>query len=313
MRQHLAEVRSRNAQTDLAALNVPNGICAVTAVVPACLRVEQLLKTLRSIQLCKPGPAEILVHVDGGAPEVLECLMREHPQVRVLRSDALLGPGGARNRLIAEAANELVANFDDDSFPEHEDYFARVLYLDTRFPTAAIFSAASQESERSPQRFLRIAVFSGCGCVFRKSWFQRVEGFVPLPVAYNMEEVDVSLQMHAIGGWIVHDPMLRVVHDHPPPREIAPQTNAEVLANTALFPFLRFPLWLLPLGVMSVLWRLVFLVHKGWTAGIARGLTMIPRHLLRHAGRRHSVSIGSVLTWLKLKRHPADLGDAVVV
>lgn len=298
-------------QTGLPLSQVKQGVCAVTAVVPAFRRVEPLLKTLRRIQFCKPGPAEILVHVDGGTPAVVERLKREHPEVQVLSSDVLLGPGGSRNQLIARAANELVANFDDDSFPAHEDYFARVMSLGARFPDAAMFSAASQKSEWGSLRFKRIAVFSGCGCVFRKSWFERVQGFVPLPVAYNMEEVDVSLQLHSINGRIVHDPMLRVVHDHPLLARIDSRTNAQILANTALFPFLRFPVWLWPLGAGSVLGRLVFLLRQGWTAGLLEGLRMIPLHLLRHASFRRSMSVGCVLTWLKLKRCPEDLGAAV--
>jgi GT2 family glycosyltransferase len=285
-------------------------LCPVTAIVPACRRRDRLLETLRRLEHCRPAPAEIVVHVDGGDPEIVASVRTHHSSVRVLTSEKLLGPGGARNRMIASATNELVANFDDDSFPAEPDYFARVMRLAERFPEAAILSAASHEKEWHSMQFQSIAMPSGCGCVFRKSWFMRTSGFVPLPVAYNMEEVDIGLQLHALGGVIVHDPFLRVIHKHATEKEINPETNARVLANTALFPFLRFPAWLWPLGAWSVFRRVLLLVAWNWTAGLLKGLRMIPDHLARHKNYRRVMASPSILSWLILKRWPRNLGDA---
>jgi len=284
--------------------------CAVTAIVPACRRLEPLLTTLRRIQECNPVPDEIVVHVDGGDEKIVTAVRGFHPDVRILTSRALIGPGGSRNILIASARHNLVANFDDDSFPAQADYFGRVLRLAERFPDAAMFSAASHAQEWRSLQLQQIALPSGCGSVFRQSWFQRTQGFVPLPVAYNMEEVDIGLQLHALGGMIVHDPLLRVVHDHPPVQKVDARTNAIVLANTALFPFLRFPVWLWFLGVWSVFRRVVLLIRWGWTAGLLEGLLLIPGHLSRHIMCRKAVPSSVVLNWMLLKRHPKDLGDA---
>lgn len=287
--------------------------CAVTAIVPACRRLEPLLTTLQRIQDCNPVPDEIVVHVDGGDEKIVAAVRGFNPSVRILTSSTLLGPGGSRNILIASARHDLVANFDDDSFPLKADYFARVLRLAERFPDAAMFSAASHAQEWRSYQLQQIALPSGCGSVFRQSWFQRTQGFVPLPVAYNMEEVDIGLQLHALGGKIVHDPLLRVVHDHPPVKEVDARTNAIVLANTALFPFLRFPVWLWPLGVWSVFRRVVLLLRWGWTAGLLEGLFMIPEHLGRHRMCRKAASTSVFLNWMLLKRCPKDLGDANLV
>lgn len=287
--------------------------CPVSAIVPACRRQDKLLETLRRIKSCHPAPAEILVHVDGGDSVIVEAIQMFDPGIRILVSDKLLGPGGSRNRLIAAAEHELVANFDDDSFPAQADYFERVLRLAERVPDAAMFSAASHAQEWRSLQLQQIALPSGCGSVFKQSWFQQTQGFVPLPVAYNMEEVDIGLQFHALGGMIVHDPLLRVVHDHPPLQEVDARTNAIVLANTALFPFLRFPAWLWPLGVWSVVRRVVVLLRWGWKAGLLEGLLMIPDHLRRHRKCRKAVRSSVVLSWMLLKRHPKDLGDANLV
>ncbi len=287
-----------------------SGTCPVTAIVPACRRQDKLLETLRRIQSCHPAPAEILVHVDGGDSVIVEAIRMFDPGIRVLVSDQLLGPGGSRNRLIAAAEHELVANFDDDSFPANLGYFTRVMDLAKHFPEAAIFSAASHAKEWQNPNFQRIAVPSGCGCVFRRSWFQLTKGFVPLPTAYNMEEVDIGLQLHALGGMIVHDPLLRVVHDNVLMREVDAGTNALVLANTALFSYLRYPVWLWPVGAWSVLNRLVLLLCWGWTAGILEGLRMVPDHLHKHKRYRREINSPSIFSWLLLRRLPKNLGDA---
>jgi GT2 family glycosyltransferase len=290
--------------------SIPAYSCQISCSIPPPARLEPLLTTLRRIQDCNPVPNEIVVHVDGGNEEIVAAVRGFNPAIRILTSSSLLGPGGSRNCLVTAAKHELVANFDDDSFPAQADYFARVLRLAERFPDAAMFSAASHAKEWESLQFQQIALPSGCGCVFRKSWFERVPGFVPVPVAYNMEEVDIGLQLHAVNGMIVHDPLLRVVHDRIPDPQISTDTNARILANTALFPYLRFPIWFWPLGVWSVCRRLQWMMQQDWTKGLRQGLQMIPGYLRQYRAYRRAVSSLTLLSWLKLKRRPKDLGDA---
>lgn len=282
----------------------------VSVIIPAWKRVDILLKSLGIIARCEPAPAEILVHVDGGEQEVSRVLEAEFPAVKVLHSEILLGPGGSRNRLVAAAAHELVANFDDDSYPRHTDYFARVMDTAKRFPDAAMISAASMESEWRRSEYLNLSVSSGCGCVFRKSWFERTTGFVPMAIAYLMEEVDVSLQLHAQGGVIVHDPFLRVKHERVLPTSVDPVVNAHVLANTALLPYLRYPQWLWVAGFCQLLRRVLYLLYHGWTEGLLDGLRMIPDHLVRYKSYRRNVTSPALLRWLILKQHSTSLGEA---
>lgn len=284
--------------------------CPITAIFPAHVRVEKTLATLKALHACDPRPEEILIHVDGGTEAVVSAVREAWPDVRILQSETLLGPGGARNRLIHEASHELVANFDDDSFPSSPDYFARVLETAERFPDAAAFSAASQESEWSVPDFLTISCPSGCGCVIRKSWFERTRGFVPLVIAFNMEEVDVGLQWHAIGGLVVQDPKLRVTHDHPEEDRTGCNVPATILANTALLPLLRYPVWLWPIAVWHVLSQIRYYLGHGCRAAILPGLRMIPSHARKHWRHRQAVPAAAVWSWLKLRRHPQSLGKA---
>ena len=256
------------------------------------------------ISNCEPGPSEILVHVDGGDSALLEQLALHHPDVLVLRSESLLGPGGSRNVLVEAAQHEWIANFDEDSFPANKDYFARLETLIARFPDAAMFSAASNAEEAAESAIQEIAIPSGCGCVFRKSWLARTGGFVPLPIAYSMEEVDMGLRIHAAHGRILMDPMLRVTHDKVLSDEVDPEVNAMVLANTALFPYLRFPLVLLPLGLWSIVFRILQLIHRGWTKGLTDGIRRIPSHLIRYQKYRSPLQIRTTLSWHLLRRKP---------
>jgi GT2 family glycosyltransferase len=279
----------------------------VSAIVPAFEQVEKLRETLHHLLQCDPVPEEIIVHVDGASAAVTEMLRQEFPGVRLLTSSQRLGPGGSRNVLVAAARNAWVANFDDDSYPDHPDYFAHIMDLTRQFPEAAILTAGNHGDPVLPIRFTREPMASGCGCVFRKDWFERCGGFVPLPIAYNMEEVDMGLRICALGGIIVRDDQLRIFHDKPPPVRVPASVNAAILANTALLPFLRFPVWLWPVGVLQVANRIRYLIGRGWTAGIGEGLRMIPGHLRRYAAWRRVQPTIAILSWLRLKRSPQPL------
>lgn len=257
-----------------------------------------------AIKACDPAPDEIIVHIDGANRSVADAIAQAHPDVKIVRSDDFIGPGGARNRLVAAARNELVANFDDDSYPERPDYFARVLEDFRLFPDMAVLSAASQQCEKDMPGFMQIGILSGCGCVFRKSWFTKTSGFVPLRVAYCMEEVDLSLRLHHLGGKIIHDPDLHVRHFKELPDRPAADINARVLANTALMPFLRYPVILWPLGVWHVLSRISQIIRHGWWAGFGKGLRLIPSYFVKYRGYREIVPAQSIVSWFRLRRDP---------
>lgn len=281
----------------------------ITVALPSTGRRPCLWATVEKILACEPLPAQVLVHLDAPPPGVRQALQEKFPTVEVLTSTSNVGPGGGRARLIESAAHALVASFDDDSYPDTSDYFARAWETAQRFPEAAVISAASSELERKTPGFMRIAVYSGCGCVFRRSWMLKAPGFVPLPIAYGMEEADVSLQLHAMDGVIVHDPHLHVRHDHPPgeSRDVG-RWNAAILANTMLLPWLRYPFWLLPAGLAQVINRVVWMIRHGHADGLLRGLGMMPIYLWRHRRFRKVLPAEKVGSWFRLRRHPCQLG-----
>lgn len=283
-------------------------ICPVSAIVPACERVPELLRCLAAIKDCDPVPAEILVYVDGGSQVVIDAVAAAFPDVQLSWGSDFVGPGGARNQMVKAAKHELVANFDDDSSPATRDYFARVMQGFALFPEMAVLSAASQACEREMAGYTWVGIFSGCGCVFARSWFLRTSGHVPLRVAYCMEEVDLSLRLYELGGRVIHDPRLLVEHlKTGKPSFSTAAADASVLANVALFACLRYPLVLAPLGLWNVVRQMLFMVRRGLVAGAWAGLGAIPGHLWCYRSYREPVSIGGLASWLWLRRQPVVL------
>jgi GT2 family glycosyltransferase len=189
----------------------------ISAIVTAYERTEQTLATLRVIQSCVPAPGEILVHIDANQIACENAIRGAFPNVRILRSEEQVGPGGGRNKLVEAAQFQFVASFDDDSYPLDSDYFARALLLFEKFPEASLICAALYHAGESIGLDARSAQwtadFSGGACIFRRDAFLAAGGYVPLPVAYGMEEVDLAIRLHSQGGKILTTPWLRVFHN----------------------------------------------------------------------------------------------------
>lgn len=280
----------------------------ISAIVTAYERIDQTLNTLRIITACDPRPDEILVHVDANQTACEKAIHHAFPDVRVITSSERVGPGGGRNKLMNLAACEFVASFDDDSYPIDSDYFARVLKLFEQFPDASVICAALYHvgeaialDERKAQW---TADFSGGACVYRRQAFLDAGGYVPLAVAYGMEEVDLALRLHARGGKILSSSWLRVFHDTDLKRHAEPQVTAGSIANLALLAYLRYPVSLWSIGLLQCANRVLWLLRHGRRRGIWRGLTMIPGHLLLHRRFRETVSNRAVRSYLALRRAP---------
>jgi len=280
----------------------------ISAIVTAYERVDQTLATLRVIQNCVPAPDEVLVHVDANQVKCEDAIRNAFPEIRVLRSGDQVGPGGGRNKLIDAAQFEFVASFDDDSYPIDSDYFARARKVVDRFPDASVICAALYHAgesigldDRSAQW---TADFRGGACIFRRSAFIKAGGYVPLPVAYGMEEVDLALRLHSRGGRILTTPWLRVFHNTDLKRHGDPRVTAGSIANLALLAYLRYPVSLWAIGVGQCANRLLWLLRHGRRRGILKGLTMIPAHLRANHRYRLPLSKRAVRSYLALRRAP---------
>lgn len=280
----------------------------ISAIVTAYERIEQALATLKVIQNCEPRPDEILVHVDGNRRHCAEVIKEVFPEVRVLLSNENIGPGGGRNKLIAAAAHELVASFDDDSYPIDSDYFARARQLFANHADASVICAAlyhrGETIALDEHKAEWTADFSGGACIFRRDAFLGAGGYVPLPVAYGMEEADLALRLHSRGGRILTSSWLRVFHDTDLRRHSDPRVTAGSIANLALLAYLRYPASLWPVGLGQCANRVLWLVRHGRWRGIGRGVTMIPKYLRAHRQYRLPLSYQAVKSYWALRRSP---------
>jgi len=284
----------------------------VTAIVTAHRRLGEVLNTLRVLHDCDPSPAEVLVHVDGGEQAVAERIRAAFPDVRIIVSDERVGPGGGRNKLIAAAGHPLVASFDDDSYPLDRDFFARLERLFVEYPEASIIDShvyhLNQAIEPDADRSAWVADFSGGGCAYRRARFLETGGYVALTAAYGMEEVDVGLRLHALGGRVLRSRRLRVFHNTDLARHADAAVTAASIANIALLAYLRYPRWLWGVAVAQCLRRIGWLLRSQRIRGILTGLASIPATIGRHKRERHPVSTGALRSYWALRRHPIPAG-----
>jgi GT2 family glycosyltransferase len=280
----------------------------ITAIVTAYRRIDAVRHTLAILHQCDPRPEEIIVHVDGGEHTCAAIVEREFAGVHVITSDGRLGPGGGRNKLIAAATHPIVASFDDDSYPVDRDFFARVTALFERHPEAWVLDShvfhAQHAIEPESPAAVWVADFSGGGCAYRKARFLEVGGYVPLPTAYGMEEVDFGLRLHALGGRVLRSRRLRVFHDTDLARHAHATVTAASIANIALLAYLRYPRWLWGVAAAQCVKRIGWLVSHRRFRGVATGLFSIPATIVHHRQAREPVSARALRSYWALRRHP---------
>jgi GT2 family glycosyltransferase len=280
----------------------------IAAIVTAYRRIDEVLNTLAMLQQCRPAPDEILVHVDGGERACAAAIEGRFPDVRILVSEANVGPGGGRNLLVAAARHELVASFDDDSYPIDSDYFLRLAQVFEAFPAAWIVDAhvyhLNQRIEPDAGASEWVADFSGGGCAYRRSKFLETGGYVPLPSAYGMEEVDVGLRLHALGGRVLRSRRLRVFHNTDLARHADPAVTAASIANIALLAYLRYPVEMWIVAAAQCANRIHWLLRHGRSSGIIGGLLAIPRVIRAHRRERDPLPRHAVRSYLGLRRRP---------
>jgi GT2 family glycosyltransferase len=280
----------------------------ITAIVTAFDKGRQTIDTLRRINACDPPPDEVIVHVDANQKNCLKEIQNAYPGVAIMISDKHIGPGGSRNRLIEACRNELVASFDDDSYPLDCDYFKRVKIVAERFPDAAVICGAvyhrGEVVEQGTPVGCWTADFSGAACVYRRTEFLQGEGYVPLPVAYGMEEVDLALRLHARGGKVLTTNWLRVFHDTDLNKHRDPTVTAHSIANLALLTYLRYPASLWWVGFAQCANRVIWLLRHGRWRGVVAGLIMIPSHLRNHNQYKMRIGSDTVRSYLSLRRAP---------
>jgi GT2 family glycosyltransferase len=134
----------------------------------------------------------------------------------------------------------------------------------------------------------------GCGVIYQRSAFLDAGGYVPLPIAYGMEEEDLALRMLNLGKTMLCSPWLRVFHDTDLNHHSSAEITAAQIANTALLAFLRYPPHYWPYGAAQVLNRVLWSATHGRSRGLMSGLARIPGHLWRRRALRGPVLAAAI-------------------
>ncbi len=289
-------------------------ICNVTAVIPTYKRLDQLLKTLEKILLCNPQPNEIIIHIDANDTQTEEGLKNHinnsnfnFQNIKIIKNPLHVGPGGGRNIAINQSSNPIIASFDDDSYPLDTDYFQQLINIFDSFPKAAVITAKifhiNETITPTELNAKWVSDFIGCGCAYRKEVFQQTSGYVNLPIAYGMEEVDLSLRLHDMGWSVLESYLLRVFHNTQLEHHQNPHITAASIANQILLTYLRYPIIFWWLGIGQCISRIFWLVKHGRTSGILTGLILIPKLVQKYHQERQPISSKSLLNYLYLRKN----------
>jgi GT2 family glycosyltransferase len=263
-------------------------------IVPTFGRGRQVLDVLSRVLLLSPAPDEIIVHIDCSDGFLEQTLARDFPAVTVLSSPQRIGPGGGRRRCLMETRCNYAISLDDDSWPVDEDLLARATEVFAAMPDVAVI-AASIWHRGEPQiergaRIQPVANFVGCGHAIRVAAYRSVRGYLARPIAYGLEETDLSLQLYAAGWKIVDSRELRVFHDTDRQHHDAPEVTSGQITNLGLGIFLNYPLSAWGLGLLQLGNAVRDAVNRRRYRGIVAGLARIPGDCIRYSAMRSPVS-----------------------
>lgn len=269
------------------------GRAPVSVIIPTYGRGTAIIKVLERIALCRPLPAKIIVHLDAPADNALAEISRLFPDIMVLSSDTRLGPGGGRHRALMACDTPFAVSFDDDSYPIDEQFFSEVERLFVRNEDVALLAAQiwhrnEDVPELSDWMYDRPS-FVGCGFAIRVEAYRKIRGYLPRPVAYGVEETDVSLQLFAARQRICQVGALRVFHDTDLKHHSSAVITAASITNLALYAFLHYPVSRLGWGVLQVANRVRFLASRRRFRGIIAGFLAIPLDCYRFRQYRDPV------------------------
>lgn len=288
--------------------NQIDDVCQITVGIPTYQRSEQLLNTLDEILSCDPRPNEIIVHIDGNDVVTEKAIKSRFSDIKIIKSLTNIGPGGGRNKIIAAAQNPIVASFDDDSYPVDSDYFNRLQTLFNNLPNVAVIGATiyhiDEKIEVDNFSAEWVADFTGCGCAYRRDVFKLTNGYVCLPIAYGMEEVDLALRLHAMDWGVLSSPWLRVFHNTRLEHHSKPQITAASIANLVLLAYLRYPITHWWFGIGQCLNRIIWLIQHERIAGIFSGILAIPGLIWRNRRQRQVVPAQHLMSYFRLRGDP---------
>lgn len=283
-----------------------NSSVPVAVIIPTYNRGTAVLSVLKRIQACNPKPSEIWVHIDLGDRVLERELRQQFPNVGILTSTVRLGPGGGRHQCLLACSTPYAVSFDDDLYPVDCDFFSHVVRLFSMYPKAAVFGTniwhRHELEQARTKAIVPCANYTGCGCAIRIAAYREVRGYLPRPVAYGMEENDVSLQLFAAGWQIYKVEDWRVFHDTTLKHHQTPEVTSGSVTNVGLFAFLHYPLIGWGWGALQVINKVVYCIRMSRIRGIWSGLRQIPIDCYHYRRYRKPVDWNTLRGFVRFSR-----------
>jgi GT2 family glycosyltransferase len=181
-------------------------------------RVEDLKRTCRILRQLNPQPLEILITADGCTDGTVEFLRSELPEAKLIENSMGKGSVASRDRMMREAAGDLVLALDDDSYPKEMDSLLRLEKLFNNRPGLAVahfpqqtdeYPATLDQTDFGDPELTRS--FANSGACFRRSIYLQLPGFEPR-FFHMYEEPDYALQCVAAGFDVLFTPAITIRH-----------------------------------------------------------------------------------------------------
>ena len=176
---------------------------------------------------------------------------------------------------------------------------------------AQAFGAGMSARRGESRSLVRRPNYVGCGYAIRVAAYRQVRGYLPRPVAYGMEEADLSMQLFAAGWDIYQAGDLRVVHDTDLKHHVSPEVTAGAITNAGLCVFLNYPVIGWGWGIAQVANQVVFFVRLGRLRGIWSGILQIPFDCYRNRQHRRPIPWKTLRKFLHFRRRASSSKIAI--
>jgi GT2 family glycosyltransferase len=286
----------------------------ISIIITTHNRREELQRTLIRLSELRPPADEIVICADGCTDGTTEMVRSQFPNCVLLENETSRGSIYSRDRLLRASNNEIVASFDDDSYPIGSDFVGRVKGLFaqdsfvavTSFPEISDNNATADKTKTPSSAPHLVSAYANCAAAMRRDVYLRSQGF-PKFFGHMYEEPDYALQCYALGYHVRFEPTVPI-HHHISAAQRDPMRRHHLNARNELWSVLmRCPF---PQVIPVALFRIWRQFRYAWSEGLAlaireplwwwsalRGVRICLRH-------RSPVVWRVYYAWMRLARYP---------
>jgi len=281
----------------------------VTIIITTSNRLEELQRTLQTLEKLDPAPDEILITADGCTNGTAEFIISAVPNVKLIVNQRAKGSVASRDRMMRAAQGDLVLALDDDSYPEQLDCIARIVPLFKQRPELAVLHFP-HHSDEYPETLAQTNFgsehltrsFANSGAVLRRSTYLQLPGFESR-FFHMYEEPDYALQCVAAGYDVLFSPVITIRHHYSGQARDEIRIHHRHARNELWSTVLRCPF---PFAAGIAAWRVFsqfrYACKRGWSWVVRepawwwQALAGVPNCLRK----RRPVSWASYKRWLAL-------------